>query len=158
MLQQKGAASLDPAHPFRGCIPPGTTSQLPYRAFQEPFILNNELNDSRRAITTLQPGSRVACGAAPNIQAGSAYSRTRNAGCSVSHEKAGGNFLLTPYVIHRLGQTGPTPRGSSGNGITGRELKEAGTKKRNCLGGYEVYPNLTRTETMGTRMAKSVTN
>lgn len=86
----------------------------------------------------------------------------------MSHAEAGGNFLLTPYVIHRLGQTGPVPRGSSGNGITGRQLKGAETKKRNHFGvgrRYEVYPNLnrmemmgTRMETMGTRMEKSVTN
>lgn len=79
----------------------------------------------------------------------------------MSHAEAGGNFLLTLYVIHRLGQTGPVPQGSSGNGITGRQLKGAETKKRNCFvgrGRSEVYPNLARMEMMGTRMEKSVTN
>lgn len=46
-----------------------------------------------------------------------------------------GNFLLTQYVIHRLGQTGSGPRGSSGNGISGRELRGAESKRRNGLGG-----------------------
>lgn len=49
----------------------------------------------------------------------------RNAGCSVSHARAGGGFLLTPYVIHRLVRLAPSG-GSGGDGRAGKEPKERG--------------------------------
>lgn len=50
-----------------------------------------------------------------------------------------GNFLLTQYVIHRLGQTGSGPGGSSGNRISGREPRGAESKRRKGLGGGVRY-------------------
>lgn len=52
----------------------------------------------------------------------------------MSHAKAGGDFLLTPYVIHRLVSLAQRREGAAETGQLGRSRKEQGPKRETARG------------------------
>lgn len=76
------------------------------------------------------------------------YPGMRNAGCSVSHARAGGGFLLTPYVIHRLVRLAPSQEEAVETGELGKSQRNVDPKER-CSGGWEVHPQHVGTHCAG---------
>lgn len=124
-LKHRGAQEEECSPAAPKCNNVGSHQDRPFFACQKHFIPTTDK-------TTVGIGSEER-----EVWEGPVYPGLRNAGCSVSHVRAGGGFLLTPYVIHRLVRLAPSQEEVEETGELGMSQRNP---RERCSGEWEAHP------------------